>query len=203
MFEYGAEVYVTFNDPPGEQNFYMWRNDGTYKLNSFPERFVIVNTFGPNPTTPAPKDCCSECWVNEQNGDNTLRIYKDFNADGATSTQLAAFIQDDGYKYAEKYNLRVNQFALSQGAFDFFNLINEQLSISGGIFDPPPSEIKGNILNIDEPDIEAIGYFFAADVVTDSVFIDRSLIPEFRIDEALNDDCRVIKGATTLRPDYW
>ena len=201
LFEYGAEVYATFNDPPEEQNFYLWRNRGIYKLVSFPQNFVTVNFFGTE--TPAPKDCCSDCWVTEYDGDPTLRLFKDFNFDGLSNTELVAFIKDDGYKYKEKYRISVDQLAISRSTYEFFNLINEQLSITGGIFDPPPSEIKGNILNLDEPDVEALGYFFAADVSTKSVFLDRSIIEEFRIEEQLNDDCRVIDGASTIRPDFW
>lgn len=201
LFEYGAEVYATFNDPADEQNFYLWRNKGVYRLEAFPQNFVMVNFFGVE--TPAPKPCCDICWVTELDGDPTLRIFKDFNFDGLSNTELVAFIQDDGFKYNEKYRITIDQLAISQSAFEFFNLINEQLSITGGIFDPPPSEIKGNILNLDEPDVEALGYFFAADVSTKSIFLNRDIIEEFRIDEQLNDDCRVINGATTVRPDFW
>lgn len=201
LFEYGAEVYATFTDPPEEQNFYLWRNNGTYKLESFPENFVVIDFRGNE--IPAPKPCCSDCWVTEFEGDPTLRIFKDFNFDGTSNTQLVAFIKDDGYKYKEKYYIRVDQMAISKPTYEFLNLINEQLSITGGIFDPPPSEIKGNILNLDEPDVEAIGYFFAADVSSKAVFLNRDLIPEFRIEEQLNDDCLVIPGASVIRPDYW
>jgi len=201
LFEYGVEVYATFNDPPDEQNFYLWRNNGTYKLESFPQDHVRVNFFGE--TIPDPLPCCDECWVTEPDGDPNLRIFKDFNFDGISNTQLVAFIKDDGFKYREKYYIRIEQLAISKPTYEFFNLINEQLSITGGIFDPPPSEIKGNILNLDEPDVEAIGYFFAADVSTKEMFLSRDLIREFRIEEKLNDDCRVITGASTIRPNYW
>ena len=42
VFDIGAEVYVEFEDPGDEQNFYLFKNRGTYFVETNPELYVMV-----------------------------------------------------------------------------------------------------------------------------------------------------------------
>ncbi len=199
----GAEIFVQSMDPVDEENFYWWANSGTYFIKTFPDEFTVPNFGFGQPNLPAPKDCCAECWVTEQNGDQTLHLFKDNNSNGQRISQMAAFIEDDGGRYLEKYLVRIDQLSLTKEAYQFYNLVGQQLSITGDIFDPPPATITGNMVNLDDPDAQVIGYFFASDASRDSVFIHRDQLEVHRADLHIPDDCRLLNGSSTKRPEYW
>ncbi len=199
QFGSGMEVYSKWKDPEDEQNFYMWKTSGVYKINTRPDLHVGRDFFG-NPFSD-PKDCCSECYVYETLGG--LSIFKDNLTNGNEITQKVAYLEDDGGRFMERYLVILEQRSLTKSAFRFFDLLNNQLSIQGNIFDPPPAQIGTNIINLDKPDEEVIGYFAASDVSRDSVFIDNEQILERQPTRVINDDCRVLSNSTTDIPPFW
>ena len=201
VFRSGLNVLATFNDDPGEKNFYMWKNNGIYKIKTYPEDYIGRDGEG-NPV-PAPKDCCEFCWVEEIAGDRVIRLLSDNNVNGNKVTDIAAFVEDDGLRYYDKYLIRIAQHTLTRDAFQFFSLLKEQLSINGDIFDPPPATLRGNMINLTNPDENVIGYFRASDVSVDSLFLTIDMLTEPRPLRRVNDDCRVYRNGTTVQPVYW
>ncbi len=198
-FDSGLEIFAEWQDPGDEANFYLWKARGVYKLNTRPDLHVGRDFFG-NPF-PDPKDCCETCFVYEQSND--LRIFKDNLTNGNKNVETIAFIEDDGRKIADRYLAIVEQHSLTKEAYQFFDILQNQLSIEGDIFDPPPATIRGNMINLDNPDEEVIGYFYASDVAYDSIYVTPDLLEEPQVIQVLNDDCRVIAGSTTEIPPFW
>lgn len=200
-FRIGAECYIRWTDPVDAANFYLLEADGEYVLNSKPWLFIGRNAFG-NPT-PMPKDCCERCYVSEFSVDDELRIFKDNLSNGNQQTELAGFIPDNGRRFMEKYMIIVKLSSLTREAFQFLDVVKEQLSIEGNIFDPPPATIRGNMINLDNPDESVIGYFRASGVVTDTVFLSPDQLTEPLPTDWLHDDCRIVEFSTTIKPPYW
>ena len=196
-FVSGAEIWTRFKDPSEERNYYMWQANGTYIINTHPENYFDRNTFAP-----APKDCCATCWI-EETYNNGVSILSDFNLDGNTVNWPVAFIEDDGGRFMEKYLVNVKQQSLTKEAYQFFNLLNNQLGISGNIFDPPPATIRGNILSIDDPDESTIGYFRVSDVSNYSIYVKRSVLEEHQKERVINDDCQILRNSFIFPPSYW
>jgi len=195
----GVEVFARFLDPPDSRDFYIWRNNGTYLLETFPELYVIPG-FG---RISAPKDCCDICWINEINADLSVKILDDKNSNGTINTELAAFIPDDGGRFTETYMVVIQQLSISKEAHAFFDLLEKQLSIDGDIFDPPPATIRGNMINLDRQEENVIGFFHASDVSYDTVFVDRSVLQDFQKVRQVNDDCRELPFSTATIPGFW
>jgi len=201
-FVSGVEVYTHFQDPGDEKNYYMWENNGTYAFFAHPEDHVslvfdLVPYFVANPL-----DCCSKCWFNDI-ADSRISIYKDYLSDGNYIGNMATFVEDNGERFMEKYLVRIQQFSITKEAYQFFALLNNQIGIDGDIFDPPPATLGGNIINLENPDEIAIGYFGAFDVSIDSIFIYREMLEDHQLSVLLNNDCRILENSTTTRPPYW
>jgi Domain of unknown function (DUF4249) len=203
QFSSGIEVYATYEDSPDEQNFSILKNNGTYQTVTFPENYKARDPLGGPAIIPAPKECCSNCWVNELSADPTIRLNSDNNINGNTITTLAAFIEDDGIRFADKYLVRIEHHTLTREAFQFFKLLKDQISINGDIFDPPPATLRGNMINLTNPDENVIGYFRASDVSIDSMFLTKDMLIEPQPLKQIDDDCRLFRGGTTQQPDYW
>ncbi len=196
-FRSGLEVRAHFRDPEETTNFYMWKNTGTYLRSSNPELYR-----DPETGVLMPKECCSRCWISET-GDEFIRLYKDNNTNGGNIVVPVAFIEDDGGRFTDKYLIRIEQASISKEAFQFFDLLQEQLDISGNIFDPPPATIRGNMIDLDFPGQPVIGFFRASDVAIDSLFLLRDFLDEFQKSIQINDDCRLLQGATAETPSFW
>lgn len=193
----GIDVLVYFKDNPEERNFYMWRSTGKLQLNTRPDLFV-QRPF----RVPAPKECCATCWVDEIS-DKSIRIFSDRLTNGNSQQVLSAFIEDNGYRFRDKYMARIYQYAISENAYQFYRLVEQQATIEGSIFDPPPATIRGNFIRFDDPDELVIGYFTAADVAVDSIFIRSNQLDFLKPAQVIPDDCRTVAGATANKPDYW
>ena len=201
-FQTGLDVYASFQDDPEDKDFYMWKSNGTYQTITFPENYLARDPNGGPAVIPAPKDCCKDCWVNEL-GDRSIRLLKDDNVNGNVISDLAAYVEDDGIRFADKYLIRIEQHSLTREAFQFFSLLRDQISINGDIFDPPPATLRGNMINLTNPDENVIGYFRASDVSIDSLFLTKEMLLEPKPLEQIDDDCRTYNGGTSLKPDYW
>ncbi len=193
----GIIVSSNFRDPENEQNFYKWDYEGTFKFIAFPELYT-----DPETGQPAPKPCCKECWFSETNT-KTVSILSDRNVNGGMISTPVAFIEDDGLRFHDKYLVRIKQQSLSKEAYEFFKILDSQLSISGDIFDPPPATIRGNISSINNPEEEVIGFFTAKDISVDAIFLLRSDLDDHQRMAVIHNDCRVKIGATAKRPVYW
>ena len=199
--EVGIELYGRWQDPPDEENFYMWETKGEYKLLTYPQNFVSRDFFG-NPI-PSPKDCCELCYIKEEQVNSELRIFKDNFTNGSLQNEVLSYIPDDGGRFYETYMAVIDHSSLSKPAFQFFDILREQLSISGDIFDPPTATIRGNMINLDDPEASVIGYFRASDTHRDTLFLPASLITDPAAPRLVNDDCRVLDNSSTEIPPYW
>jgi len=191
-----------FFEDSGEDDYYLWDNQGLYELTANPEQ----HTLPPEPPAidpiPDPKSCCPTCYRTEEFDDLAIATDNLFN--GTVSTAPTVFIEDDGLRFVnEKYMIRVKQYAINAATYEFYSLLETQLEISGDIFDSPPATVRGNIISLDNPDEEVVGYFWAADVAIDSVFIPSSARAVAARQVIIKDDCREVSGTTTVRPSFW
>lgn len=197
-FVSGVEVFSQFQDPGDQRNFFLWEIEGTHIIRTFPERFSVP---GP-PRMPAPKDCCDRCWINE-NLLNQSNVFSDEQLNGQTITAPVGFLVDDGLRFTEKYYANVRQYSMNEEAFNFYTLIQSQVEIDGDLFDPPPARIRGNIINLDDPTEDIIGFFSAFGIQERAVFIDRDILEDSQRAVEILDDCRTLPTATIDPPDFW
>ena len=156
----GFDVYATFKDSPEEKNFYMWKNYGELQPVSLPPYLAIE------------LDCSDgKCWV-RKSSDRTIRLLQDRLVNGNMITDKAAFIKDDCVRVNKKFLVRIEQHTLTKDAFQFFKLLKAQTSIDGDLFDPPPATLRGNMINLSDPNENVIGYFRASDVSVDSLVLE-------------------------------
>jgi hypothetical protein len=192
----GVDVIVRYTDDESASNYYKWETTGTFKILTHPELFTP-----PLSQTPVPKECCEVCYVDEVN--NNISVSSDRLYNGGVFENDIVFVEDDGFRYSTKYILQVSQLSLSKEAYLFYELLDNQLSISGDIFDPPPATIRGNIICITNPDERVIGYFKSSDIRRRNFEIYGENLPELKNSPIVPDDCQQVINATVEVPDIW
>jgi len=67
-------------------------------------------------------------------------------------------------KFDTVFAFIIRQYSLSSQAYDFWQTAQMQREETGSIFDPVPSNISGNIFNVNDPDELVLGYYSASAV---------------------------------------
>jgi hypothetical protein len=196
----GIQLLVELKDPADENNFYYWKNGpAVYILETRPDLFTPrPSPANPN-RTPQPKDCCVQCFRYEASNNQSLFVVNDDNFNGLSTRIPASFIADDGIRFVNKFRVDLKQYSISQGAYRFLRLVKQQAEIS----DPPPANLRGNMISLDNPDEVVLGYFMAGGETSRRIYIDKNDLTYKQGRAIIPDDCRVISGAFIDPPADW
>jgi hypothetical protein len=69
------------------------------------------------------------------------------------------------------YSLLINQIALSEGAYSYWDQMRINSTGQGGLYEKQPLAITGNLHNTTDPDQKVLGYFSASSVKSKRIFI--------------------------------
>jgi hypothetical protein len=56
----------------------------------------------------------------------------------------------------------VRQFALSEAAYNYWEKLRINSTMQGGLYEKQPLAIKGNMVNLTNPEKDVLGYFYAS-----------------------------------------
>ncbi len=196
----GVQFTVDIKDPIDEDNFYYWKKGpSVYILETRPDLY----TEPPPSRAPAPKECCVACFRTEQVSNNSIFIAQDDNFNGLSTRIPAAFVLDNGLRFVNRYRIDLKQYSISSGAYRFLRLVKQQVELNGSVFDPPPANIRGNMISLDNPDEVVLGYFMAAGERIERVYVDATKLDFVQPKAIIADDCREVEGAQTDMPSDW
>ncbi len=97
------------------------------------------------------------CWVLDQPRE-FLQLFGSTQAHTDINGLSMGFFTSE-IEYETSYRFFVRQYSLTSNAFNFWNAVDEQRNNTGSIFDPTPGIIEGNISQVQDPTVKALGYF--------------------------------------------
>lgn len=72
------------------------------------------------------------------------------------------FVDGHSSRLGILYSILVNQHALGENAFNYWEQVRISNTEQGGLYEKQPFAIKGNMTNATKPEKEVLGYFYAA-----------------------------------------
>jgi hypothetical protein len=144
--------------------------------------------------------------------------YRGYLYDGtALSTErLDSFFLDNirlDFRFAEGAYLSIIQESLSAEAFEYWNRVKVLAERTGNMFESPPAKINSNIRNVQNPQEEVYGYFYATAQDTlrryispREVGLPRTYCPQpptDRIGPTICDNCLLQTGSSLSKPKFW
>lgn len=78
------------------------------------------------------------------------------------------------------YSLLINQIAMSEAAYSYWDQLRINSSEQGGLYEKQPLSIRGNLHNITNPDQVILGFFSASSVKSKRIFV--SDVKDFAFD---------------------
>jgi len=115
------------------------------------------------------------CWQSEKSKSiligNTVKLSQD-----VISMKQLTSVEGNLLKKSFVYSINVKQYALTQQAYEFYEIVQKNTEQTGSFFDPPPSDIRGNIKNSNDPSELVIGYISISTQAEKRIFIDQNMI---------------------------
>ncbi len=217
----GFNIYVNAKGN-STQSILRWRWQGTYKVFTHPELEYSKFPLMPEPYAPAPcsgyicidtiplkcfavrqvSPCkCCTCYITQYQdvpflsdnlfGGNTFEKYR------------VAFIPFATRNFFEKYYLQVQQFTLTTNTYQFWKLVQSQITGATNLFQPPIARIKGNIVST-SGSTSALGIFSACGVAQKTIWIYRNDVPYTFSDPIIRESCQILDPTSTIQiPPFW
>lgn len=102
--------------------------------------------------------------VRQTGPDSTVRmrvIGNDLINDGLRVDRFQPF---EGIPIPEGTTVLIRQIAISEQMYRYYLALNEQLTSDGSPFAVPPASVRGNVQNLTNPALPALGYFSVSEV---------------------------------------
>jgi hypothetical protein len=163
----GVEISVNTEDPTGQTRFYRWNFIETYEVRTpFPS---VWRWLGGNEVI-FREDSIDICYVTDTLRNILTHTTKNLEQDKVVDKALK-FIPEDSYSLTHKYSMLVQQFALSEEAFLYWENLRQTSEQQGTLSDRQPGTLPGNIISIDDPSETVIGFFEACKVSEKRIFV--------------------------------
>jgi len=197
---YWLNAFVNTRDLTGQQDYYKWEYEAVYQIDTQPWLHKRQDARGN--WVPDPLSCCKTCWITQFN--NVISLQHDQLLNGKEiSRQLVVTLPINNQLFNSRLRLEVTQYSISEGAYDYWNLLKTQIGGVGNIQDPPPAFVRGNISSLSGQDEVPLGFFGASAVARKSIFVSTSQLgiglPAFEY----ANSCLVLENSTTLMPASW
>jgi hypothetical protein len=184
----GVGLYVTTHDPTNQLRYYQWDYDETFEYNS---EFFSLFMFQGDEIVPRPLELAQHtCWKTNFSTDilvgTTTRL-----KESIISKFPVSFIPNGSVKLTVEYSVLVRQHAITAEAYEYWSRLRKTTEQVGGLFDPLPSEVPGNIHSISDPAERVLGFFSAATIEQMRKSVRRSQLPRevIRLFPSHNPSC--------------
>lgn len=165
----GFQFYVKSETSLQTDNYFFWEIEETFEYHSSYRIYFMYNGKKNNNALfeglaireMINIDTLYYCWKTQNL--NEILSYGLESSDLSTVKNLPLHfvpLNDDRLRWG--YNISIKQYTISKQAFTFLEYLKKQNNDQGVLFTTQPFQIRGNILNIQNPSEPVLGYFMVA-----------------------------------------
>lgn len=160
--------YVNTHDPTNSTRYYRWEYDEAWQYQTPYESFykfqngMILDRDS--------SELVHDCYRFATSNDIILATSAQLNEDIITQVPLVT-IPQNSRKVSVKYSLHIKQYALTEDAFKYWQLLKKNTQQLGTLFDAQPSQLTGNLHCENNPTEPVIGFVSASSVQEARMFV--------------------------------
>ena len=167
-----ASVRVSTHGSETDSKYYRWTYNEIWEIKSRVEALagIVADTLAMYHPIDGPINPGLHCWVyNKSRGYKlgTSEMLSENRIDGKKIIETS--VNDE--RFSQLYYIEVSQNSISKAAYDYITNIEKNIQDIGSIFGPMPSEMKGNITCVTDPNNPVIGYIDISTTKTKSFFL--------------------------------
>lgn len=182
-----VSIFVSTTDPANSTRYYLWNYTETWEYHS---RYDSRLAYDSGKVIPLDDDEHRTICYRNAESFGILTGSSAALSDDRISDQLLAVIPNGVDKMSVRYSILVRQMGLTEEAHIYWELVKNNSEQVGGLFDPLPSQISGNIRCTSNPDDIVIGYASASTVQEKRIFINNSELTGWYVKEP-GVDCTI------------
>lgn len=160
-------IYINTHDNTNNTRYYKWDFDETWEINSF---YNARYQYTGGSTVIYSPSFHYRCWKYANSTTINLGTSAHLSADVISEFPLLE-IKKGSEKLSVRYSILVKQESLTKKAYEYLLLMKKNTESIGSIFDPLPSDLKGNIQCTSDPNEGVIGFLTASSIVEKRIFI--------------------------------
>ena len=169
----GEPVYVcvSTHDPADQSRYYLWSFRETWEVKAelFANYGLLDGVFDYFSLT-TPRNTYY-CWGRNNSKTMLLGSSEKLSENLIYQKRLVEMNCSDN-RISVLYYIKVKQIQIRKEAYDYYFNIQKNVDESGSIFAPVPSEMKGNIRAVSNPDLPVIGYIDVSTTTEKELFHD-------------------------------
>ncbi len=113
------------------------------------------------------------CWTAASRSEIMTASTQDLTEDRLVDHQLYSLGKSDE-RLSVLYAASVRQSRISGEAYRYWEAMRKNGSDIGGLFSPEPSELRGNVVNLNDPYELVLGYVDVQTTISDTLFVDNN-----------------------------
>lgn len=175
----GVMVYASTHDASNNSRYYRWDYEETWEIATNYYSDVRLASVTPITvvTRAMPQEDVSRCWKYDVSRTIMIGSTAQLQSDVVFQAPLY-YVPANIEKLGVRYSTLIKQSVLTKEAYEYFALMKKNTEQLGSIFDPLPSELRGNIKCLTDPDEQVIGFVTASSQQTKRIFINSQEIPD-------------------------
>jgi hypothetical protein len=170
--EEGFQIYVDTHDPDNATKYYRYDFEETWEfVVPYPSYYIVDNNLLRFRT-----EKVGDCWKTLASDEIIVTTSENMQSDIIRRFPVH-FVSTKSNRLGIKYSILVRQYSMSREAYVYWKQVKDVNQDLGSIFDKQPAQIRGNVYNVNNPDMPVIGFFEATCVDSARLFITRSELP--------------------------
>lgn len=164
----GLLLYASTHDAANNTRYYKWDFDETWEIRTY--YAAMFEYTGGTTIVPVQSPVNYRCWKYSNSTRIILGSTAQLQSDVVNEAPVH-FIENLSEKISVRYSMLLRQQSITRTAHEYFTLMRKNTESIGSIFDPQPSELRGNIRCITDPSEAVIGYLTASNITQKRIFI--------------------------------
>ena len=171
----GLAILVNTHNESSNSRLYKWNFEETWQYSSVFTSSLIIK--GDEVLFRMPSELINNCWSSAPSNTILVGSTKRLTSNSVRDFPLT-YLPEGSVKISKTYTILVKQRSLSEEGYTYWQNLRKSTQNVGGLFDPLPAQVKGNITCITDPTEPVLGYFDASSVNEQRIFIHSRDIPE-------------------------
>ncbi|MDB5124774.1 MAG: hypothetical protein JWP94_2903 [Mucilaginibacter sp.] len=171
----GLQIYASAHNSNSSTRYYRWDYSETWRFHAKYLSLFVSN--GSGIVQRQPSQYFFYCFASDSSSDIVLGSSAKLH-DNVIYQNPTVHIPSTSEKIELEYSILLRQYAITATAYAFWRDLKKDTEQLGSIFDAQPSQIKGNIHNINDPAEPVLGYVSICSVQSKRIFINRNDLPD-------------------------
>ena len=190
-------IYLNTHDPANNTRYYRWDYVETYQyeaplsasLGTSNGRLYYVDS----------TDQTFDCWLTVDSKNILAGSSVALAQDIINQAPITTILQNS-QKISIRYSILVKQYAITQQAYQYLEVLKTNTENLGSIFDAQPTQLTGNIHSLQNPSEPVIGFLTASSVQQERLFITKYDVTNWHFVDT-NAECAVTAIGHADLPD--